>query len=233
MTNGAHRIPEVPFDPGTFFDQLDDAARDELTTLGTRRRFPAGSALFLAGDMGHEALVVLSGLIKVEIVSAEGRLVILDVMGPGSLVGEMASLDGGPRSATARAQTDLEVLTVPTDPFNEFLIRHPRVLHGVTMILVHRLRDSGQRQLQLGTGDSLARLCFRILVMVDRFGSEIDGQPTVECPLNQTELAAWCGLSREAVVKQLRRMRTLGWLETDGRRMTLLDPVAIKSRAFA
>lgn len=219
-------------DPGTFFYDIDEADRDALAAIGTRRRYPAGAALFLAGDTVHEALVIMTGLLKAEIVSAEGRLVILDLMGPGALVGEMAALDGGVRSATIRAQTDLEVLTINTAAFNQFLLDHPAVLHRIALMLAKRLRDSGQRQLQLGAGDSLSRLCARILLMVERFGDPEGSEPHVDCPLNQSELAAWCGLSREAVVKQLRTMRRLGWLETDGRRMTLTDINAVRSRAF-
>jgi CRP-like cAMP-binding protein len=53
----------------------------------------------------------------------------------------------------------------------------------------------------------------------------------VDAPVTQSELAAWSGLSREAVVKGLRALRRLGWIEVDGRRLVVLDPAAVSERA--
>ena len=216
----------------TFLSSLSEGARAELFAVGTRRRFPAGSTIFVEGDVAHEALVLLDGRVKALVMASDGKEVILDVLGAGALLGEVASIDGGARSATAQTLGAVEVLTIRINTFSEFLLSHPPVLHHLANVLARRLRASDRRQLELGTGDSLGRLCIRILELANRYGEpNDDGHIRVESPLSQADLAAWSGLSREAIVKSMRKLRELGWIENRGKSITLLEPEKIRSRA--
>jgi CRP/FNR family transcriptional regulator, cyclic AMP receptor protein len=94
------------------------------------------------------------------------------------------------------------------------------------------LRGSSQRQLEFGASDALTRLCRCLLVMVDRFGDQ-KGDPTVHLPIAQHDIAKLTGLSREAVVKALRRLRELGWVESSGRTFVIRDLPAVRDRAQA
>ncbi|MGH8905546.1 MAG: Crp/Fnr family transcriptional regulator [Egibacteraceae bacterium] len=214
-----------------FLAWLGPEAAQELRELGARRRFPAGAALFLEGDRAHEALVILSGSVKISVGSAEGREVVLDVFESGALVGELAVIDGGRRTATVTALTAVEVLAISARPFNDFLDRHPKVLRGLLVEVIDRLRTRVRHQLEFGAGDALGRVCARLAELAERYG-EIDGEAVVvNSPVTQSDLAAWAGLSREAVVKALRTLRRLGWLETRGRRITIRDLEGLRRRA--
>src|SRR5205823_6158659 len=90
------RVVEDDCHDGGFLAGLEPQAAAELRRLGTRRRYPAGTTLFLEGDPAHEALVLLAGEVKVLVGSAEGREVILDVYEAGSLLGELSVIDGKP-----------------------------------------------------------------------------------------------------------------------------------------
>jgi CRP/FNR family transcriptional regulator, cyclic AMP receptor protein len=216
----------------TFLQRLSDLARMELFAIGTRRRYPSGATLFFEGDPAHEALVILDGQIKAVVLATGGREVILDVLGPGSLLGELAAIDAGPRSASALALTQVEVLAVSNGAFDEYLLEHPAVLRDLAVVVVTRLRDSDRRQLEFGTEDSLGRLCIRIVELAKRYGrTDADGRIQIESPLSQGDLAAWSGLSREAVVKSMRKLRDLGWIENKGPSITLLQPELIQARA--
>lgn len=216
----------------SFLDLLSDELRTALFELGHRRRFPKGAMLFLEGDTATEALVIVDGLVKALVPAVTGREVILGVLGPGALLGEIASLDGGRRSATVQSLTDVEVLIVPRDAFAQFLLDHPTVLHGLALVLASRLRLSDRRQLEFGTGDSIQRLCARLVELAERYGHvDDDGTIQITSPLNQTDLASWSGLSREAVVKSLRTLRDLGWIENRGRTIALLDLPKLQERA--
>ncbi|MFT7648943.1 MAG: CRP/FNR family cyclic AMP-dependent transcriptional regulator [Candidatus Poriferisodalaceae bacterium] len=216
----------------TFVDQLAEPARVELFASGARRRFPAGTSLFMQGDVAHEVLVVLEGQLKALVLATDGREVILDVVGPGSLLGEVAAVDGGDRSATVLSLTEVEVLVIPKAEFSRFLIANPEVLHDLVVMIAGRLRESDRRQLEFGTGDSLGRLCSRLIELADRYGSaDANGLTQFESPLNQSDLAAWSGLSREAIVKSMRKLRDLGWIENHGASITLLDPEKVRHRA--
>jgi len=214
-----------------FLDCLSPAAAAELEKLGGRRRYRTGETLFLEGDRAGEALALLSGAVKISVGSVEGREVILDVLEPGSLIGELSAIDGEPRSATVVALSPVEVLAVAAGPFNEFLERHPGVLRQLLLEVIHRLRVRVRHQLEFGAGDALGRVCARLAELAGRYGEEDEGGVVIRSPVSQSELAAWTGLSREAVVKALRALRRLGWIENQGRRIVIRDVESVRDRA--
>ena len=216
---------------GDFLAELPPAAGEELRGLGARRRFPAGAVLFVAGDPAHEALVLLSGEVKVSVGSAEGKEIVLEVFEAGALLGELSVIDGKPRSATVTALTPVEVLAVASGSFNDFLDRHPRVLRRLLIDVIGRLRSRVRHQLEFGAGDALGRVCARLADLAERYGAPEGDTVVLRSPVNQSELAAWTGLSREAVVKALRALRQLGWVEVQGRTIVVRDPERMRGRA--
>jgi CRP-like cAMP-binding protein len=161
----------------------------------------------------------------------EGREVILDVLEPGALIGELSAIDGEPRSATVVALSAVEVLAVAAASFNGFLDRHSDVLRQLLMEVIHRLRLRVRHQLEFGAGDALGRVCARLEELAGRYGQADGGAVIIRSPVSQSELAAWTGLSREAVVKALRALRQLGWIENRGRRIVIRDPDSVRERA--
>ena len=215
-----------------FLASLTDLDRAALEAVGRQRSFPSGQVLFLEGDDGHEVFVVLSGQVKIVTTSPTGRDVILDVFDENSLLGELSAIDGHGRSATAIALTQVTVLCVPTDAFLAFLEAHGAAATALLRLVAARLRRSSQRQLEFGTSDALGRLCTCLLTMLDRYGSDGGAVPrTVRMPLAQHEIAAMTGLSREAVVKGLRALRSLGWIDLHTRDLAILDEAALRARA--
>jgi len=214
-----------------FVDGLPEDARAELQRLGGRRRYTAGETLFLEGDAAGEALVLVSGEVKISVTSVDGREVILDVLEAGSLIGELSAIDGQPRSATVAALSSVEVLAVASGPFNSFLDRHPDVLRQLLLEVIQRLRVRVRHQLEFGAGDALGRVCARLAELAARYGQDASGATALSSPVSQSELAAWTGLSREAVVKALRALRQLGWIESHGRRIDIRDLEALRDRA--
>jgi CRP-like cAMP-binding protein len=223
-----------------FLDRLGpDAA--ELVSLGARRRYPASAALFVEGDVAQEVFVLLSGAVKILVGSAEGEEVVLDVFEPGALLGELSAIDQKPRSATVVTLGPVEVLAVGVSAFNDFLDRHPVAMRALLGEVIERLRVRVRHQLEFGTGDALGRICARLSDLADRqrhAGSGTatiaspDGPSTViQSPVSQSELAAWTGLSREAVVKGLRVLRQLGWIESRGRTIVVHDMTSMRVRA--
>jgi CRP/FNR family cyclic AMP-dependent transcriptional regulator len=224
-------MEETPEGDGGFLAGLPAGSAEELRALGARRRFPAGAVLFVEGDPAHEALVLLSGEVKVSVGSAEGKEIVLEVFEAGALLGELSVIDGKPRSATVTALTPVVVLAVASTSFNEFLDRHPRVLRRLLIDVIGRLRSRVRHQLEFGAGDALGRVCARLADLADRYGEPHGDAVVVHSPLNQSELAAWTGLSREAVVKALRALRRLEWIEVQGRTFVVRDLDRVRGRA--
>jgi len=214
-----------------FLERLSEEAARSLHDLGGRRRFPSGAALFVEGDAAHEAVVLLSGTLKISVAAADGREVVLDVFEPGALVGELSVIDGRPRSATVSALEPVEVLVVAADRFNEYLDRQPQVLRLLLVDVISRFRTRVRHQLEFGAGDALGRVCARLVELVDRYGEPHGDAIVLRSPVTQSELAAWTGLSREAVVKALRALRRLGWIDSQARTITILDLDRLRQRA--
>jgi CRP-like cAMP-binding protein len=169
--------------------------------------------------------------VKLTITSLNGQEVVLDLLGPGELLGELAAIDGSPRSASAVALTDVEVTTIAVDRFLAFLREHPMTMGSLLAVVVRRLRLSNRRQLESSTADALGRVCARLDEMATRYGrSDHESAVHIELQITQTELAQWCGLSREAVVKALRKLRELGWLTTSNGTITIDDREQLSSR---
>lgn len=210
---------------------LADEDLDRLRSLGARRRLPAGTTVFSEGDESSEVVLVVSGSVKVTTTAMGGREVVLELVGEGELLGELSTIDGSPRSATATTLTPVELVAVPSDRFTAFLDERPQATRGLLAVVIGRLRQSNRRQLEYATSDALGRLCGRLTELAERGGAPVEGGVRVELPISQSELAQWCGLSREAVVKALRALRQLGWITTDDGTVTILDVDAVRTRA--
>lgn len=215
-----------------FLDGLEEHSVAAVRAAGRARRYPKGSLLFAEGDTAHEVLIVTAGAVKVVVTSANGQEVVLDVLEAGDLLGELSAIDGGARSAMAVALTQTEVLAISHGAFQSLLAEHACLASALLRLLAARLRGAARRQLEFGTKDALGRVCQRLVDLADRYGApDSAGRTLLSNPLSQQDLAAWAGLSREAVVKGLRALRTLGWVEIAGRRILLVDHPAISQRA--
>ncbi len=160
-----------------------------------------------------------------------GHEVILSVLDPGSLLGELSAIDGSPRSATVIALEPVEIDVIDLEEFSEFLLGHPRVPTELLRLLSSRIRSLSTRQLEFGTAGTLTRACATIARLADRYGVEGDGRLTIDAPLSQQEMASWSGMSREALVKALHQLRSLGWMTVEDHTLVLLDLDAIRRRA--
>lgn len=169
---------------------------------------PRGSLVFAKGDEAHDVLIVRSGSVKVVVVALNGREVVLDVLDEGA------------------------VLVLGHNAFGRLLDTHADMARTIVGVLVTRLRGADRRQLEFGSNDAIGRVCHRLLDLRQRYGRALaDGRVRVELPFSQTDLANWAGLSREAVVKGLRSLRSLGWIESDGRSITVIDETTLVTRA--
>ena len=155
----------------------------------------SGEVLFREGDDAYEVLVVLSGIVRIWVASASGRVVILDVLDAGSVLGELSAVDGAARSAHASALSDGELFVVPTASFRSLLEAHPRLSLEVLRVVTARLRGASRRQLEFSAGDALGHLCRAIVQLADRYAPKSDGVREVVLPMGQGDLAAWGGLS--------------------------------------
>lgn len=216
------------FPSETFLAELDTAARDLVLSAGRRVELPAGSSLLFEGDLSGRVVVIRSGAARVFATAANGREVLLNVVGPGEILGQVSALDGGPHSASVTTMTDADVVFLDADAFRSLLDTRVAVTEAVARTLARDLRRVERHRVELAAYDVPSRLAGRLVYLADRLST--DGVE-VEIPVSQRELAEWCGASREAVTKAMKAFRAHGWVHTDQRSITVLDLDALRARA--
>jgi CRP/FNR family transcriptional regulator len=178
---------------------------------------PKGSFLFFQADPAKDVYLVRKGAIAIQLNNPDGRELIINEMDPGDCFGELGILTGRPRSTSAEAITDSEVLVIPRGDFQAAIEREPLLARRLLEITAQRLQNSSKREEALAFHDARQRLA-RQLLELDQSASE-KGYLT----LSQEELAQRAGLTRQTVAEILGRWRQMGWLLTGRGHIVLLN----------
>jgi CRP/FNR family cyclic AMP-dependent transcriptional regulator len=216
-----------------FLRQLGTVDAEALVHQVRRKAVPKAQSILHAGAAGDDVVLVLAGRVKLLAYGTEGREVVLAIRGPGELIGEMAALGGQRRTATAIAVDDVEAGYLGADELRAFLLDHPDAALVLIRTLVRRLAEADRDRIDLATQDSVGRVAKRLLELAIDHGAPADHGTRIELSLSQDELASWTGATRETVSRALRLMRGLGWVATDHRSITVLDPAALRERCGA
>jgi CRP-like cAMP-binding protein len=212
-------------------DVLDPADATALRGLASERRYPAGVIMVHHGDEAGSVLVLLEGRVKQVVPGPDGKEVIVGFATPGDLIGEVAALDGGSRSASLEAVDDVRALVLPSAAFERFVHTRPEVAMVLLRSMAARLRMADRQLLEFAVYDVVGRVARRLVELAERHGEQAGDRVAITLPLSQDELAAWTASSREAVAKALQLLRRLGWVETHRRRIVVLDVSALRDYA--
>lgn len=203
----------------------------ELLRLGRRRDYAAGETLLGYGSPTRHVLILRSGRVKIVVPTDHGWEALLAIRGPGDVLGELAALDGEPRSASVVALEAVATLEISAPQFVQFLGQRPEVMLSLLRTLSRRLRESDERSAELGGRSVQARLARRLLELAAAYGRhETDGL-VLAIPLSQQDLADWIGSSREAVGHALGRLRRRGMVRTGRLRIVITDLASLRDVA--
>ncbi|MEP0391929.1 MAG: Crp/Fnr family transcriptional regulator [Erythrobacter sp.] len=196
-------------------DQLE-----RLLAKSARRSLKKGDVLINQGDEdGDFAVYLLSGALKISFVSAGGREIILNYCGPNELVGEIALLDSGPRTASVTAVVPSEALLLPTNVFLETVSTNPASVVGVMRELAQRVRQLNlvvESDRTFSMGPRLARALVRLI------DSGRDDGHLIYDP-SQNDLGAFAGLARENVSRLLSEWEGQAIIAREGRALVVRD----------
>jgi CRP/FNR family transcriptional regulator, cyclic AMP receptor protein len=203
-----------------------------LLAVGRRGQWRRGERLLAAGDAADHAVILLAGFVKVHRTVAQGGEAVLDLSGPGDLLGEAAAFSGGIRSANVTALEPVEGLKVHIRDFRDFIARRPLVTSALLEMTLARLHAANASRTEFATTTSLARVTTRLVELAERFGERtVNGRIEVALPITQEELASWSASSRESTARALRTLRTLGLIQTSRRRFTVHDLDVLRTHA--
>ena len=198
------------------FAELADEDIASLARLTTRRRYPKDTVVFFENEEGDSFFMILEGRIKVTILGDDGREIILSVLGPGDFFGEMALLDNEPRSATAIAVEESELLILQRTDFQGVATK--RTITGALIrVLTARLRRANHQISTLALLDVYGRVARVILDMAREEGKRLkDGRIAFRRATHQ-EIANRIGTTRETVTRMLKDLERQGLIQIEGK----------------
>ncbi|MEU3275694.1 Crp/Fnr family transcriptional regulator [Streptomyces antibioticus] len=213
---------------GSLLDTLDAVDRDALLRLGTRRRYADQDVLMTAGAVGDAVYMLLDGLVLIVGETEDGEGSALAIRAAGEVVGELAVLDGSPRSATVRAAGPVVALRIAPASFIAFLHSHPAAQLQVLRSVARKLRSATQRRIETSGCDARRRLARVLYELAAEYGRRrSDGALLLELSLSQRALGSLAGVSVSTTERALSALRAEGLLATGYRQLAVLDPVRL------
>jgi CRP/FNR family transcriptional regulator, cyclic AMP receptor protein len=207
----------------------DDCA--DLLSIGTRCVFPDRHPIIRQGADEDHVVLLTKGLTKVVVYTENGHEALLAVRVGGDLVGEMASLEKRPRSATVISCVRTSAQLIPADLFDTFLDRHPRVFYQVTRMLSERLRWANDRRVAFAALPAPARVAGIIVELAQTYGRCTGGNGwELGVPLSHAELASFAGVSLSSTEKALFAFRKSGAIARS-RQIAIADMAALRDLA--
>ena len=203
------------------FSELSDEDISSLAHLALRKRYPKDTVVFFENEEGDFFFTILEGRIKVTILGDDGREVILSVLGPGDFFGEMALLDNEPRSATAIAVEESELLSLHRNDFQSVLNDNRSITSALIRVLSARLRRANHQISTLALLDVYGRVARVIVDMAREEGRRLkDGRIAFRRATHQ-EIANRIGTTRETVTRMLKDLERQGLIHVEGKEMVV------------
>jgi CRP-like cAMP-binding protein len=211
------------------FRGLASAALERIAALAVQRAYRVGEIIFAQGDAGDALYGVVTGKVRISAGAPDGREIFLNIMEAGDTFGEIALLDGGPRTASASAMIASELVSIRREHFLGALEREPRLALELLRLCGERLRWTSGQVEDAALLDASARLAKR-LVSLGKFHGERTAEG-VKVQISQEELASFLGVSRQVVNQYLQDWKGQGWVELGRGAVTVRDEKALTGLA--
>lgn len=214
------------------FAPLHEDDLRSLVARGQLRRYRTRALIFLQGDRADEVFCVVEGRVSVYATTAEGRQQLYALLNPGELFGDLGVVGDMPRSATAESLEDCTLWGVSGEVFLQFLADHFEVARALMSALARQVVAVDATVEDLLFLDVKGRIAKRLLALADQSPTETSGEGiAVPWELSQTQLASFCGTTRENMSRVLAEFQRRGLVERKGRRYILRDPDTLRRLA--
>tara|TARA_Y100001947_G_scaffold4837_1_gene4123 strand:- start:3836 stop:4516 length:681 start_codon:yes stop_codon:yes gene_type:complete len=214
------------------FTDLTDSDLTKIASKMVPRVYEKGQMILLEESMGETFFIITQGAVKVTRLSADGREVILAILGESDFFGEMSLLDGEGRSANIVANEDAKVLTLSRNDFLDCLESYPKIAIALLEELATRLRKSDQQIESLSLSDSEHRIGITLIRLAGELGTIKQGHVTVKNLPYQQDIANMAGTSRETVSRTLKLLEDKKLVRRENRNLTIYNYDAFR-QAFS
>jgi CRP/FNR family transcriptional regulator, cyclic AMP receptor protein len=215
---------------------LRHLSKDELRRLAattTLTNHARGGVIFQKGDPGASMMAVIRGRVKICSHSLEGKELVLNIICRGGIFGEIALLDGEPRTADAVALEETDLLVLERSKLEPFLRENPDLALRLLAVVCKRLRETSAQLEDSLFLEAPSRLARCLLRLGQAFGKAVDGGTVLDIKLSQQQLGNYVGVSRESVNKHLAEWQRDGLVSVDKGVITLRDARALEEMSLA
>ncbi len=226
QASAAELLARVPLLSG-----LEPAELERIAQVAIPRSYPKGDRIFHEGDQSDACYVIRSGEVRVTREHSDGRAIALATLGPGELVGELAMLDGGARSASVETLSEVDLLAVSATDMKGLLERNAHITAKLVVALTKRLRETNERISRQSFQTVPSRVAGVLSQLVSDDNAE-RGREGVTIRMNQADLAQLAGTSRESVSRFLAVLERAGVVRVGRGRVTVLEPSRLRSYIF-
>ncbi|MEP7243602.1 MAG: Crp/Fnr family transcriptional regulator [Gammaproteobacteria bacterium] len=210
----------------SLFRGLSQATIERVTALANRRVYDEGATVFLRGDPGDALFGVMTGRVRISASLPGGKEVFLNIMEPGDAFGEIALLDGSPRTATATTLAKSELMVLRREDFLALLRTEPQLATHLIQLLCKRVRWTAEQMEDSALLGAPARLAKRLLSLATLHGREAPGGTRLS--ISQEELAQFLSLSRQIVNQHLQTWKAAGWIDLGRGSVTITNAKALQ-----
>ena len=213
------------------FIGLTERDWEAVADLLNERCYPKDAYIFFEGDPPEAIYIIWMGQVKLMRHSEEGRDIVVEVLGPGRMFGELAVFDGTPYSATAQTMEPTALVYISRHDFLEMLQRYPVTALAVISELTRRLRSAMDLVRSLAVERVEQRIARLLLKLAAANGRHADDGMVIEMPLTRQDIADMTGTTVETAIRVLSRFRRMGWVTTRRGRVILTEPEALRDIA--
>ena len=204
------------------FSRFDAATIRFLEKAATRKKFPKNTILLSKGDESDSLYIVCSGKANVVASDEQGREIVLSVIGPGEYFGEMAAIDGAPRSATIVTKEPSEILVIGKAAFRDSLSLNSDLMFNLLRVLLQRLRKADEKIESL----AFMNVYDRVTTFLMQAAAPQGDNWVIQEPLTHQEIADMVGASRETVSRTIKELQKTGYISVQKKRITINKKLA-------
>lgn len=191
------------------FEGLDEGTMMELDRMASMSEVKQHQPIYFPDEPSHSIFLLKKGHVKISRLSAEGKEVILEVLGPGEIFGELSLLEtGSQRSEIAQALDDVVICAVKQEDFERLMINNPELNLQITKRIGLRMKKFEERVTDLVFKDVRKRIAGFLVGYAEEFGKMKQGIVTIKMHLSHQEIAFLTGSSRQTVTTTLNEFRS-------------------------
>jgi CRP-like cAMP-binding protein len=214
-----------------FFTCLSQNDMMSFSQQTIEKKFKQKETIFLPGDKGDKVYLLKSGVVKISKYSEDGKEIILAMVNPGEIFGEMALIEAGSREHVAEAVMDSYVCIIDREQFIPYLKRNPEMSLRITKIIGLKFKKLGQKIEDLVFRNVYQRLAMLLLQLEQSYGYNKNDKTYLYVKLTHYDIASLIGSTRETTTACLNDFRREGLIAFDGRKIVILNKEGLQTKA--